>query len=284
MARNPVLACWLADTNRRQTVRAMVLDARGPDELAPEDLLYEDNHLLVVRKHAGVLAQGDETGDRTVLDMVRDYIRVTCDKRGNVFLGLVHRLDRPVEGVLVLARTSKAAGRLSQQFRERTVQKTYHAVVQGRPSPESRQLDWIMAGKRCLLDFATLAQGPHSTLLEVRPHTGRKHQIRRQLAPSATRFWATSAMGPKSLCPTVASHFSAAPSRSSTRPEVSGCDSSARFRPGGRYPAVTASSDSRRPPGEAPETRRTPGPCRRRGAYRRGASAPRAARFAGPPL
>lgn len=152
--------------------------------MATSDLqiLHLDNHLLVVCKPSGLPIQRDESGDPTLLDAARAWLKREFDKPGKVFVGLVHRLDRPVEGVVVLARTSKAAGRLSAQFRERRVRKTYLAVVSGRPSPPSRRLDWILSGKSAVLEFDTLRTKGATSLLEVRPVTGRKHQIRKQLS------------------------------------------------------------------------------------------------------
>src|SRR4051794_17714750 len=98
----------------------------------PLEVLYEDNHCLAVNKPAGLLVQGDVTGDPTLLDQARVYLKRKYHKSGNVFVGLVHRLDRPVSGVVFLARTSKAAARLSEEFRERRVRKVYWAIVEGR--------------------------------------------------------------------------------------------------------------------------------------------------------
>ena len=93
-------------------------------------VLFEDNHLLALLKPAGVLSMGDDTGDVTMVDIAREYLRVNYNKPGNIFVGVVHRLDRPVSGVLLFARTSKAASRLSDQFRRGTVKKTYRAIVE----------------------------------------------------------------------------------------------------------------------------------------------------------
>ena len=108
------------------------------------DVLYEDNHCLAVNKPAGLLAQGDATGEPTLLDAARDYLKEKYAKPGNVFVGLVHRLDRPTSGVVLLARTSKAAARLSEQFREGTVEKVYWAVVEGDcPAEEGEWTDTL---------------------------------------------------------------------------------------------------------------------------------------------
>ena len=96
-------------------------------------VLYEDNHIVAVYKPSGVLTQGDRTGDRNLMDMVKDYLKEKYKKPGNVFLGLVHRLDKPVSGIVLFGKTSKGASRLSEQFRNHTIQKTYHGIVIGKP-------------------------------------------------------------------------------------------------------------------------------------------------------
>jgi len=145
-------------------------------------IVHVDNHVLVVNKPAGLLSQGDKTGDTSLVDEARAWLIKTYNKPGNAYVGLVHRLDRPVSGVMVLARTSKGAARLSDQFRRRTILKTYWAVVEGCPKTDEQTLVHTLDEKSCTLDFRTLYTDGRRTLLEVRPHTGRKHQIRRQLA------------------------------------------------------------------------------------------------------
>ncbi len=161
-------------------------------------VFHLDNHLLVLYKPAGLLVQGDETEDVCLLDLAKNWLKLRYGKPGRVFLGMVHRLDRPVAGALVFARTSKAAARLSEQFRAGTVIKRYLAVVEGR-APEgggrlvhrlerrdnrsSRILDGsAMAGQEARLSYCVLDTSPSRSLLEVSLETGRRHQIRVQLA------------------------------------------------------------------------------------------------------
>lgn len=159
--------------------------------------LYEDNHVLVVHKPAGMLSQGDLSGDLDVLTAAKQIIKERDQKPGNVFLGLVHRLDRPVGGVMVTAKTSKGAARLSAQFRERSTTKIYWAVVQGRPElPEaelchrlekdsSTRITKVVdgtRGKEARLRYRVLQSEPDRSLLEVQLITGLAHQIRAQLS------------------------------------------------------------------------------------------------------
>ena len=161
------------------------------------DPLYLDNHLLVVDKPAGLLAQADRTGDPDLVTLAKAYLKERFDKPGNVFVGLVHRLDRPTSGVVCLARTSKAAGRLSAQFRGRTTEKRYLAVVAGHLAATGEAVDGIRKGQggsvavvpegatdsqRAALRWTTLARDRARSLVEVELLTGRKHQIRAQLA------------------------------------------------------------------------------------------------------
>jgi 23S rRNA pseudouridine1911/1915/1917 synthase len=162
-------------------------------------VLYEDNHLLIVNKAAGVLVQGDATGDKPLVELAKDYIAKKYEKPGAVFLGVVHRLDRPVSGVVVLARTSKALERMNELFRNRHTKKTYWALTKNKPSKEEETLiHWLQkdvsknkttaynkekdGAQRSELQYNLVkAVGDH-WLLEVNPITGRPHQIRVQLA------------------------------------------------------------------------------------------------------
>ena len=171
-------------------------------DLGGIQVIYEDNHLIAVNKPAGYLVQGDETGDTPLTEYVKSYIKVRYNKPGKVFLGLIHRLDRPVSGVVVMARTSKALGRMNQLFQERQVAKTYWAIVGNRPDPidghlehyilkdsekrKSKALDSIgrrtKDAKKGELDYRLIGGLQNRHLLEVKPKTGRPHQIRVQLA------------------------------------------------------------------------------------------------------
>ena len=166
-------------------------------ELSTLRVLYEDNHLLAVFKPGGVLVQGDRTRDTTLMDVVKAYIKEKYEKPGNVYLGLVHRLDRPVSGVVLYARTSKAASRLTREFAERRVEKVYLAVVVGAPAQiEGDLVSYVervhkrsrIAGmesdraKEAVLSYRVLARQSGLCLLDLRPRTGRHHQIRLQLA------------------------------------------------------------------------------------------------------
>ena len=158
-------------------------------------VLHEDNHLLIVEKPAGTLVQGDATGDPCLLDIAREYIAARYDKPGRVFIAAAHRLDRPVSGVLVLARTSKAASRLAESFRTGKVEKEYLAVVHGAPSEgEGEVRSWLLkdrrtnmvsssdsvvpGGKLAHTRYRVLARSDESALVALEPVTGRSHQLR----------------------------------------------------------------------------------------------------------
>ncbi len=159
-------------------------------------VLYVDNHLLVASKPAGMPAQPDESGDLDLLTWARDWIKRRYDKPGNVFIGLVHRLDRPASGVTILARTSKAASRLARGFRDRQVDKRYLAILEGNPPISARWIDFIAkegrtpqlvaesapGARRAELDFSVVEQNHGLTLVDIRLETGRPHQIRLQFS------------------------------------------------------------------------------------------------------
>jgi 23S rRNA pseudouridine1911/1915/1917 synthase len=167
----------------------------------PLEILYEDNHCLAIAKPGGVASAHFQGVEQTLDRLVKAYLKTKYQKPGNVFLGIVHRLDKPVSGVLLFARTSKAAARLSEQFREGTIEKVYWAVVDGAVSAEAGSLeDWLKVdrnalakrvdvvdprtpgARQALLHFQKRAQHGGLSLLELRPQTGRTHQLRVQLA------------------------------------------------------------------------------------------------------
>ena len=163
------------------------------------EVLYEDNHLLVVNKPAGLLVQGDATGDKTLPDLAKEYLREKYNKPGNIFVGVVHRLDRPVSGVVVLAKTSKALARMNELFRSNKTRKTYLAISQRRPQEaEKRIVHWLIKdpernvtkafpsekpnSQRAELSYKLLQHRENYYLIQVNPVTGRPHQIRVQMA------------------------------------------------------------------------------------------------------
>lgn len=162
-------------------------------------VLYEDNHLIIVNKSCSEIVQGDKTGDKPLCETIKDYLKTKYRKPGNVFLGVVHRLDRPVSGVVLFARTGKALSRLNDMFRTKEVHKTYWAIVQQRPPQEKGTLEhWLTrnekqnksyaydrevpGSKRASLDYRLIGCSERYYLLEINLHTGRHHQIRCQLA------------------------------------------------------------------------------------------------------
>ncbi len=163
------------------------------------DILYEDNHIIAVNKPAGMLVQGDSTGDKSLFDHAKEYLKVTYNKPGNVYLGLPHRIDRPVSGVVLLARTSKCAERLSKLFAKKDINKVYWAITQGIPEEkEGHLVDYLVKdriknkskiakesnpkAKKAELKYEWLESTNRYHLLEVTLLTGRHHQIRAQLS------------------------------------------------------------------------------------------------------
>jgi len=162
-------------------------------------ILYEDNHLLIVNKLPSEIVQGDKTGDKTLLDDVKDYIKVKYNKPGAVYAGLIHRLDRPTSGIVMFAKTSKALSRMNKLFQEKVVKKTYWAVVSNDLKVESGLLENYLlkteknnksrvtkpeqkGAKKATLSYQLIAKSKSYYLLEVKPKTGRHHQIRVQLS------------------------------------------------------------------------------------------------------
>lgn len=163
------------------------------------EILYEDNHIIAVNKSNSEIVQADKTGDETLADKVKAYIKEKYNKPGDVFLGVVHRIDRPVSGVVLFARTSKALARLNQMFVDKTIKKTYWAIVQNRPPQIEEELHHYMSKnedknralvsvsprsgyKEAILKYRLLGSTQNLNLLEIELKTGRHHQIRAQLA------------------------------------------------------------------------------------------------------
>ena len=186
-------------------------------------ILYEDNHLIAINKPAGVLVQGDETGDIPLSELVIDFIKNRDHKPGNVFCGVIHRIDRPVSGVVMMAKTSKALSKMNELFREDKIRKTYLALVNGVPEEAEKTLKNVLRknaktkksdvfnrpienGKDSELSYTVIENRGHQCLLEVRPVTGRFHQIRAQLAYNKTpivgdlKYGAPQALKNKSIC------------------------------------------------------------------------------------
>lgn len=162
-------------------------------------VIHEDNHLIVVNKRVGDIVQGDKTGDKPLSDVVKEYIKDKYNKPGEVFLGVVHRLDRPTTGIVVFARTSKALSRMNELFSNRATQKTYWAVVKNKPvksqdklvhyikrneknNTSKAHLNEVPDSKLASLEYKIIKELTNYTALEIELHTGRHHQIRAQLA------------------------------------------------------------------------------------------------------
>ncbi|MBX4190308.1 RluA family pseudouridine synthase [Candidatus Parcubacteria bacterium] len=179
-------------------------------------ILYEDNHLIAIYKPAGVLVQkgeGPEHDDDTLYWQLKQFIKERDQKPGNVFLGVLHRLDRPVSGIVLFAKTSKGAARLSEQFRERDIQKTYHALVVGRVEPKSGTLRdelgknekqkraTIGEGQEAVLHYKVLKENNKHSLLKINLETGKFHQIRAQLSNIGHPIVGDSKYGAKEFLP-----------------------------------------------------------------------------------
>ena len=182
--------------------------------MKPFSVLYEDNHLLAIEKPQGIPVQADSSGDEDILSLAKKYIKIKYNKPGNVYLGLVHRLDRPTGGVLLLARTSKAASRLSDQFRKKIPRKEYLAVVCGLPEPEKGNLhDYLYknrnknivsvaaqgtrGARECRLSYSVEAVSGGFALVRILLETGRSHQIRVQFASRGYPLWGDHKYGDK---------------------------------------------------------------------------------------
>ncbi|MDE6339472.1 MAG: RNA pseudouridine synthase, partial [Muribaculaceae bacterium] len=162
-------------------------------------VVYEDNHIIVVNKEVGEIVQGDKTGDTPLSEIIKLYLKEKYNKPGNVFCGVVHRIDRPVAGLVIFAKTSKALERLNNMLRNGEIHKTYWALVEGKPEKENGTLENYLVSdgrmnktfvsspdnpeaKKSILQYKTIANGERYTLLEINLLTGRKHQIRAQLS------------------------------------------------------------------------------------------------------
>ncbi|RZL17318.1 MAG: RluA family pseudouridine synthase [Pedobacter sp.] len=169
------------------------------DDITDNDILYEDNHLIAVNKRAGDIVQVDDTGDESLDEKVKRYIAQKYNKPNGAFLGVVHRLDRPVSGVILFAKTSKALERMNELFKTRQIRKTYYAVTRNRPQPEFGDLvHWLLknpqknvtkahdhevkGSQRAELHYRLIGEAGGYSLIEVNPVTGRPHQIRVQLS------------------------------------------------------------------------------------------------------
>lgn len=165
--------------------------------------LYEDNHIIIVRKEAGEIVQGDKTGDTPLSELIKTYLKEKYNKPGNVFCGVVHRIDRPVAGVVLFAKTSKALTRLNEMLKKGEIHKTYWAMVEGKRKEKEGEIEsWLLSdgrtnkthvvapdtpgAKLSKLKYRVVAEGDRYSILEVTLLTGRKHQIRAQLSSTGT--------------------------------------------------------------------------------------------------
>lgn len=190
-------------------------------------VIYEDNHIIAVEKPSGVLTQGDRTGDESLMEMVKEYLKRKYNKQGNIFLGLVHRLDKPVSGIVLFGKTSKGAGRLSEQFRNHTIKKTYHGIVIGKPEKdkgeikgEVKKISFFAEGftdksdeellkeikkatktRTAELEYEVVKSNGKSSLLKIMPKTGRFHQIRIQMADMGNPILGDAKYGKQNFLP-----------------------------------------------------------------------------------
>jgi 23S rRNA pseudouridine1911/1915/1917 synthase len=189
-------------------------------------ILFEDNHLIAVNKLAGELVQGDKTGDEPLVEKVKKYIAWRYEKPGDVFLGVIHRLDRPTSGVVIFARTSKALARMNKLFSSRETNKTYWAAVQGKPKIGEVKLTHFLVrntkqnksyahdkevanSKKAVLSYTILKKLDHYTLLEINLETGRHHQIRCQLSKMGNPIKGDLKYGAKRSNPDASIHLHA---------------------------------------------------------------------------
>lgn len=171
----------------------------NPESIWPEQIVYEDNHMIVINKLPSEIVQGDKTGDIALTEKVKNFIKKRDAKPGNVFCGLVHRLDRPVSGLVILAKTSKGLSRLNEVFREGKIEKYYLAVTKSKPPKEKDTLvhfilkneknntskaftKHVAHSQEAKLDYELVAASDNYSLLKIKLHTGRHHQIRAQLS------------------------------------------------------------------------------------------------------
>jgi 23S rRNA pseudouridine1911/1915/1917 synthase len=205
----------------------VALPALKPTTLHPSEIksliVYEDNHLIAVNKPAGILVQGDDTGDKPLSELVKEFIKERDQKPGNVFCGVIHRIDRPVSGIVILAKTSKGLSKMNELFRDDKIRKIYRALVNGIPAQEEGELRHFLRknqkslkadvflklvdnAKESVLSYKVIEKRGHQSLLEVYPVTGRFHQIRAQLAYIKTpivgdvKYGAPQALRNKSIC------------------------------------------------------------------------------------